>query len=257
MKDSRRDFLKKSLCAGAGALLIPELAKAVVKNHVEANAPTIVWKKDAVLLLQGDSITDAGRDRENNICNSLPMLGNGYSLFLAGRLLVKEAALQPKIYNRGVSGNKVYQLRERWDIECIALRPDIVSILIGVNDYWHTLSGGYKGTAEEYENDYRALLKYTKEKLPDVQFVIGEPFALRGGAAIEDVRWFPAFDEYRKAARKLADEFQAVFVPYQAGFDAAAKLAPTRYWSYDGVHPDLPGRQLMANLWLEAAGVKE
>ncbi|MDR2810997.1 MAG: SGNH/GDSL hydrolase family protein [Tannerellaceae bacterium] len=256
MKDSRRNFLKKSVLAGAGALMIPELAKAIVHEQTAVNAPKITLKKEAVILLQGDSITDSGRDKENNISNSFPMLGNGYSLFIASQLLANEASKQLKIYNRGISGNKVYQLRERWEIECLAIQPDVLSILIGVNDYWHTLSGGYKGTARVYEDDYRALLKYTKEKLPQVQLVIGEPFALREGAAIEDVRWFPAFDEYRRIAKKLAGEFNAVFVPYQAGFDAAAKLAPTRYWSYDGVHPDLPGRQLMANLWLEATGLK-
>ncbi|MDR2389843.1 MAG: SGNH/GDSL hydrolase family protein, partial [Tannerellaceae bacterium] len=212
-------------------------------------------KKDAVILLQGDSITDAGRERENNLSNSLPMLGTGYSLFLAGKLLSSKADRQLKIYNRGVSGNKVYQLRERWEMECLALRPEVVSILIGVNDFWHTLTGGYKATVEVYEEDYRNLLAYTLEKLPGVQLVIGEPFALRGGAAVEDARWFPAFDAYREVARKLAGEFNAVFVPYQAGFEAAIRLASTRYWSYDGVHPDLPGRQLMADLWLEATGL--
>lgn len=254
MKDSRRDFLKKSALIGAGALTIPELAKAVVMEQTAVHAPKITLGKDSVILLQGDSITDAGRDKANNVCNSLPMLGNGYSLFIASQLLAKEASKQLKIYNRGISGNKVYQLRERWEAECLAFQPDVLSILIGVNDYWHTLSGGYKGTVEVYENDYRELLQYTKKKLPHVRFVIGEPFALKGGSAIDEPRWFPMFDEYRKAAKKLAGEFNAVFVPYQAGFEAAMKQAPARYWSNDGVHPDLPGRQLMANLWLEATG---
>lgn len=256
MKDSRRDFLKKSVLAGAGALLIPELAKAVVQEQAAVHAPKITLKKNAVIMMQGDSITDAGRDKANNIANSMPMLGSGYSLFIASQLLNTHAAKQPKVYNRGISGNKVYQLRERWEPECLAFFPDVVSILIGVNDYWHTLGGGYKGTAEVYENDYRDLLKYTKEKLPNVQFVICEPFALKGGSAIEDQRWFPMFDEYRRIAKKLAGEFNAVFVPFQSGFDAAMKQAPARYWAADGVHPDLPGRQLMAEMWMEATGLK-
>ncbi|MDR1880877.1 MAG: SGNH/GDSL hydrolase family protein [Tannerellaceae bacterium] len=255
MKDSRRDFLKKSVLAAGGALMMPELAKAVIKENTAVQAPKITLKKDAVILMQGDSITDAGRDKANTASNSLAMLGNGYSLFIASQLLAKHAALQPKIYNRGISGNKVYQLRERWELETLALYPDVLSILIGVNDYWHTLTGGYKGTAEVYENDYRSLLAYTKEKLPAIQLVICEPFALKDGSAIEDVKWFPMFDEYRRIARKLADEFNAVFVPFQAGFDAAVKVAPARYWANDGVHPDLSGRQLMANLWLEATGL--
>lgn len=255
MKDSRRDFLKKGLLAGAGALMIPELAKAVINEQQVVNAPKIALNRNGVIVMQGDSITDAGRDRTINVSNSIPMLGNGYPLFIASQLLVKEAAKQLKIYNRGISGNKVYQLRERWETECLAYHPDVVSILIGVNDYWHTLTGGYKGTVKVYEDDYRDLLQYTKQKLPGVQLVICEPFALKGGSAIDEPKWFPMFEEYRAVAKKLADEFKAIFVPFQAGFDAAVKLAPARYWSSDGVHPDLPGRQLMANMWMEATGL--
>ncbi|MDR2027012.1 MAG: lysophospholipase, partial [Prevotellaceae bacterium] len=113
-----------------------------------------------------------------------------------------------------------------------------------------------KGTLDIYENDLRGLLQYTKDKLPDVQLVLCEPFALRGGSAIDEAKWFPAFDGFRKSLKKLAGEFNTVFVPFQSGFDEAMKLAPARYWSADGVHPDLPGRQLMADMWLEATGLK-
>lgn len=256
MENSRRSFFKKGIAAGVGAMMIPELAKATILEHASANASKISLKKNSVVLFQGDSITDAGRDRADVNCNSQGQLGYGYSLYTAAGLLAKYGDKQLKIYNKGISGNKVFELRNRWEIDCLSLMPDVLSILIGVNDYWHTLSGGYKGTVKVYEDDYRALLQYTKEKLPNVQLVIGEPFALKGGSAIDLDRWFPMFDEYRVVARKLADEFKAVFVPYQAGFDAAMKLAPARYWSADGVHPDLPGRQLMANLWLEATGLQ-
>lgn len=256
MKNSRRDFLKKGALAGFSALMIPEIAKAAVKESAAVHAPKINVKKDCVIMFQGDSITDCGRDKASNRCNTIEQFGYGYVLFTGTQLLEKEAARQPKIYNRGISGNKVFQLRERWEIDCLNFQPDVLSILIGVNDYWHTLSGGYKGTVEVYENDLRSLLKYTKEKLPNVQLVLCEPFSLKDGTAIEDSRWYPMFDEYRKVVRKLSDEFNTVFVPFQAGFDAAVKLAPARYWSMDGVHPDLPGRQLMANMWMEATGLK-
>jgi lysophospholipase L1-like esterase len=101
----------------------------------------------------------------------------------------------------------------------------------------------------------RNLLKYTKETLPDVQLVICEPFILKGGSAIKESEWFPMFNDYRIAAKKLATEFKTIFVPYQTAFDEAMKAAPTRYWSADGVHPDLPGRQLMAEVWLKATGL--
>ncbi len=256
MENSRRSFFKKGIAVSFGAMMIPELAKATIQENTSVNASKINLKKNSVILFQGDSITDAGRDRADVNCNSQGQLGYGYPLYTATNLLTKHADKQLKIYNKGISGNKVFQLRDRWEIDCLSMMPDVVSILIGVNDYWHTLSGGYKGTVQVYEDDYRALLQYTKEKLPNAQLVIGEPFTLKGGSAIDLDKWFPMFDEYRVVARKLADEFNAVFVPYQSGFDAAMKQASARYWSGDGVHPDLPGRQLMANLWLEATGLK-
>ncbi len=254
---TRRDFLRKGAVAAAGVLLIPEIAKAAVASEPRVGAAKITLQREAVILMQGDSITDAGRKREDTNCNTQDQLGNGYSLFIAAQLLAGHADKQLKIYNRGISGNKVYQLRDRWEMECLAYQPDVLSILIGVNDYWHTLGGGYKGTVETYENDYRSLLQYTRSKLPNVQLVIGEPFIVKGGSAIEEHRWLPMFDEYRKVAKTLAGEFNAVFVPYQAAFDAALKKAPARYWSHDGVHPDLPARQLMASTWLEATGLNK
>ncbi|MDR0844635.1 MAG: SGNH/GDSL hydrolase family protein [Tannerella sp.] len=255
--DTRRDFLKKGAMAGFGMMMLPELAKAVVKEQKGTVAQKIGLKKESVILFQGDSITDCGRNHDNNRCNTYEQMGNGYALFTATQLLKTHADKQLKIYNRGISGNKVFQLRERWEVETLAFFPDVLSILIGVNDYWHSLSSGYKGTVEIYENDLRALLKSTKEKLPNVQLVLCEPFAVKGGSAIDEPRWYPMFDEYRKSLKKLSEEFNTVFVPYQAAFDAALKIAPARYWSADGVHPDLPGRQLMADVWLEATGLNK
>ncbi|MDR1336587.1 MAG: SGNH/GDSL hydrolase family protein [Tannerella sp.] len=254
--NTRRDFLKKGALAGMGMMTLPGLAGAAVNGRNGANAPKIALKNDSVILFQGDSITDSGRNRESNVCNTPEQLGGGYALFTAAQLLKTHADKRLKIYNRGISGNKVFQLRDRWETDALAFMPDVLSILIGVNDFWHSLTGGYKGTVEVYENDLRALLTYTKNKLPNVQLVLCEPFALRGGSAIDEPKWFPAFDGFRESLAKLAGEFKAVFVPFQSGFDAAVKVAPARYWSTDGVHPDLPGRQWMADMWLEATGLK-
>jgi lysophospholipase L1-like esterase len=253
--NTRRLFLKKATFAGVGMAIIPNIAKAVVNEQQVVNAKKITLKKDSVILFQGDSITDCGRKRDSITCNNADQLGSGYALFTATSILHKQADKQPKIYNRGISGNKVFQLRERWEVDTLAFMPDVLSILIGVNDYWHTLNGSYKGTVEKYENDLRDLLKYTKEKLPKIQLVLCEPFALRGGSAINDDAWFPMFDAYRVSLKKLAGEWDAVFVPFQSAFDEAVKVAPATYWSADGVHPDLPGRQLMAEVWTKAAGL--
>jgi lysophospholipase L1-like esterase len=203
------------------------------------------------MLFQGDSITDAGRDRkrEGN-ANDARAMGRGYVFMAASRLLADHAGAGLKIYNRGISGNKVFQLAERWDEDCLALEPDLVSILIGVNDIWHKLNGRYDGTVEVYERDYRALLARTRRALPAVKLVVCEPFVLRCGAVNDE--WFPDFDRYRAAARKVAGEFDATFVPFQSMFDRAVEQAPPEYWAADGVHPSIAGAQWMADTWLEA-----
>lgn len=249
--------VKVSLIRWLGLVSVSELAKAVVSKQNGNVSPKIKLEKDSVILFQGDSITDMFRKYDCNQCNTPEQMGMGYALFTASTLLSDYPDKQLKIYNRGVGGNKVYQLRDRWELDTLAIQPDVLSILIGVNDFWHILMGNYKGSLGIYERDLRDLLHYTKEKLPNVQLVLGEPFALRGGSAIDDAKWFPEFDGYRVSLKKLADEFNAIFVPYQVAFDAALKLAPARYWGADGVHPDLPGRQLMANVWLEATGLKK
>jgi lysophospholipase L1-like esterase len=205
---------------------------------------------NAVVLFQGDSITDAGRDRsrEQN-ANDARALGNGYALLAASQLLIEHGA-GLKIYNRGISGNKVFQLAERWDADCISRTPDVVSILIGVNDIWHKLNGQYDGTVEVYERDYRALLERTRQALPRVKLVICEPFVLRCGAVND--KWFPDFDGYRAAAKRVAGDFKAVFIPFQSMFDEAAQKAPPAHWAADGVHPTMAGAQLMAQAWLRA-----
>ena len=148
---------------------------------------------------------------------------------------------------RGISGNKVYQLAERWDEDCLQIKPTVLSILIGVNDLWHKLNGKYQGTVEIYERDYRALLTRTTKALPKVRLVICEPFVLRCGAVND--KWFPEFDTYRASARKIAGEFRASFVPFQAMFDEAVKYAPPEHWAKDGVHPSASGAALMAHEW--------
>ncbi|MDR1098292.1 MAG: SGNH/GDSL hydrolase family protein [Tannerella sp.] len=253
--ETRRNFLKKATFAGVGMAAIPGIARAAVSRQQSVHAKKITLKNDPVILFQGDSITDCGRKRDSITCNNTDQLGLGYALFTATSILNRQAGRQPKVYNRGISGNKVFQLRERWEVDTLSFMPDVLSILIGVNDYWHTLNGGYKGTVEVYENDLRNLLKYTREKLPGIQLVLCEPFALAGGSAINEGAWFPMFDAYRKSLKKLSGEFDAVFVPFQSAFDEALKIAPAPYWSADGVHPDLPGRQLMAEVWMEATGL--
>jgi len=213
-----------------------------------------IIQKDSTILFQGDSITDAGRDRrsEGN-ANNRNALGRGYVYSIATQLLADRAGDGLKIYNRGISGNKVFQLADRWDKDCLDLKPDVVSILIGVNDIWHSLNGNYEGTVEKYEKDYGALLERTLKAMPNVELVICEPFVLRCGAVND--KWFPQFDHYRAVARKMSKEFDALFVPFQSMFDDAVEKAPPAHWAPDGVHTSMAGAYLMGQEWLKVVRI--
>ena len=252
MNINRRNFFSKATLGAVGLAAIPAILSASMpSSEKKKNGILSALKTGDVILFQGDSITDAGRDKVNQIPNSPTSFGSGYAYLAAANLLSTMASEQFSIYNRGISGNKVYQLAERWQKDCFDLNPQIISILIGVNDFWHTLDGKYDGTVEKYENDYRQLLSLTKKMLPDVKFVICEPFAVLGCSAVNE-KWYPEFDGYRASAKKLANEFETIFIPYQAIFDEAQHHAPGNYWTGDGVHPSMAGSSLMAEAWLKA-----
>jgi lysophospholipase L1-like esterase len=251
---TRRGFLKASGTA-LGAASLAGLALAT--QGAESWPPSgrdLVARGD-VILFQGDSITDAGRSRDPakaNAPNNQLGMGNGYAWLAGVELLVGHPGDGLKTFNRGISGHKVFQLAERWQADCLDLKPNLLSILIGVNDFWHTLDPklGYKGTVEVYERDFQALLERTRKSLPKVKLVICEPFVLRCGAVND--RWFPEFDRYRAAAQRVAKSQHATFVPFQTMFDQAVKYAPPEHWAGDGVHSTPAGASLMAYFWLKA-----
>ncbi len=202
-------------------------------------------------MFQGDSITDAGREKNRELPNYGSSFGGGYAFLAASYLLNEMPEKELTIYNRGISGNKVFQLADRWDKDCLELKPDVLSILIGVNDYWHVRDGNYDGTVEIYENDYMKLLERTKAALPGVKLVLCEPFYVLKTSAVDET-WIEPMQEYQAAAKRVSDAFETIWVPYQAIFDEAVKHAPGTYWTGDGVHPSMAGAQLMAEAWLKA-----
>jgi lysophospholipase L1-like esterase len=242
---SRRKLLGGFALSGIASSLV-STAHAQKKDI----PPKIRLEKGMTILFQGDSITDAGRqNRESPKPNDQISMGNGYANMATSALLASRPNLNLTIFNRGISGNKVHQLDARWQRDCLDHKPDILSILIGVNDIWHGFQGKYDGTVQRYEDDYMALLEKTKKALPNVQLVICEPFVLKCGAVKEN--WFPEFDRYRASARKVSDRFSTAFVPFQEMFDEAIKYAPPQYWAGDGVHPTPNGSALMADFWLQ------
>jgi lysophospholipase L1-like esterase len=244
---NRRHFLKTASMGSLLAVSIPEIVSAA---YLPAKGKRITLTNEDFVLFQGDSITDMHRKKDDQAANSPAALGLGYPFLTVGELLYRYPGKRLKCYNKGISGNKVYQLADRWDADCLDLKPTVLSILVGVNDFWHTLVNGYKGTVKTYRDDYVALLDRTKQKLPEVKLIIGEPYAVKGVKAVDE-KWYPVFNEYRQAAREIADRFGAAFIPYQDVYDKAQKSAPGSYWTVDGVHPSLAGARLMAQAWLE------
>ena len=206
-----------------------------------------------LILLQGDSITDCGRNRELD-----KSLGQGYALMVSGAL----GADNPGVYsflNRGISGNRSVDLYARIKQDIINLQPDYLSILIGVNDVWHEYTRHNGVDADKFELFYSLLIEQIKEALPDIKIMIMEPFVLQG----EKTRTSDAFPgrwEHfscgvpvrAQIARKIAEKYDLVFVPLQEVFDNAEKIEPADgYWLADGVHPTAAGHELIKRQWLK------
>src|SRR6266516_3179853 len=235
---TRRDFV-----SATAALAASSVAPVSLRRPPRADG--------LVVLFQGDSITDAGRDRQVSEPNLARGLGSGYPLLVSAAALAAHPDRALRLYNRGVSGNKVPDLKQRWAADTLELKPDVLSILVGVNDVWHKLGRGYTGTVEDYEHQYATLLDETRRALPQVRLIVLEPFVLRCGAV--DDRWFPEFDQRRAAAQRVAQQARAAFVPLQSVFDDLARRAAPQYWAADGVHPTPAGHAVIAERWRRAA----
>lgn len=203
------------------------------------------------ILFLGDSITDGSREREYyRHPNTIRSLGNGYVQLIACRLNYEFPEKKLSIYNEGINGDTIEKIMVRLNTDCIALKPTVVHILIGVNDYNYAYTKEGKANPERYESQYRELLETIRTALPGVRFIIGEPYALKGVRDIVDA-WWPGFEQYQAIARKLAEEYNAPLVPYQAAYEALMPTAPAKHYSSDGVHPSLAGVRLMCNCWFD------
>lgn len=205
------------------------------------------------VVFQGDSITFYGRNKDITRPNESLGLGRGYVAYASADIMEKYPELDLQIFNRGIGGNKVHQLQARWDEDCLDLKPDVISILIGVNDHWHTVDDHeYEGTPTIYKQDYQQLLEKTKEQNPHVKLIIGEPFVLLEGIKVVPSDWDPIFEEYQEIAASVAKQFDAAYIPYQQIFNKALRRAPVSYWAPDGIHPSMAGAKLMADAWVNA-----
>jgi lysophospholipase L1-like esterase len=248
---SRRNFFSSSVKATAAMASIPAIVSSCFPGKKESTNNYKVLDDNDTILFQGDSITDAGRKRNNLKPNSNRAFGTGYAYIAASKLLNDLPEKKLVIYNRGISGNKVYQLAERWQKDCLDLKPDVLSILIGVNDYWHKRVGKYDGTPDVYENDFMKLMLHTQESIPGIKLVICQPFIVTGTSTVDE-SWIKPFQPYQESSRRVAQKFDAIWVPFQKVFDKAVEVAEPSYWTPDGVHPSMAGSQLMAEAWLRS-----
>ena len=205
---------------------------------------TPLIEDNAIVLFQGDSITDAGRSRVND-----GELGHGYASMAAAWFSAKYPEKRVRFLNRGISGNRVKDLRARWQRDCLDLKPTWVSIMIGINDTWRRYDSHDPTSTEAYERDYRAILTDVHDKL-DARLIVVEPFLLPTPPDRE--AWRIDLDPKIAVARKLAREFDAIFVPLDGPFAAAATRCEMGFWLPDGVHPTAAGHALIAQAWLKA-----
>ncbi|GHT75635.1 lipase [Spirochaetia bacterium] len=200
------------------------------------------------VLFQGDSITDCGRDYQSE-----DNLGSGYPAKIAGIWENSFPEKKLRFINRGISGNRAIDLLRRYETDFKALQPDLVSILIGINDTWRRYDSGDPTTAAEFEKNYRTLLENLKRDLPRAAIVIMEPFLLKTDPP---KNWREDLDPKIQAVRSLAKEYADVFIPLDGILNSyAVDGQKEASMAADGVHPTPTGHGIIAVQWLKALGI--
>lgn len=198
------------------------------------------------ILFQGDSITDT-LHAEEYIC----AMGYGYAGYVAARLGL-ESPNAYRFINRGVGGNRITDLYARIKNDIINIKPDVLSILIGVNDAWHEFLNQNGVSTDKFIIIYKMLLDEVQEALPDTTIILMEPFILKSEGIAECFDAFQA-DVFGKACavRQIAKEYGLPFVELQSDLDRLVQIAPNEHWLLDGVHPTIYFHQYIADKWIE------
>lgn len=209
------------------------------------------FKKGSRLLFQGDSITDMKWGRNQQDRNHY--LGHSYVYLIAARLGVEIPETHLDIYNRGMSGHSVADLRQRWQSDALDMNPDLLSILVGTND----VNRGVQPKA--FDSDYRYILDASYKANPSLRLVLLDPFVLQTGKLASDKAWNlrrTATDKLRVIVAQLAKEYRAVHIETQGIFDDAAKAVSPEHWIWDGVHPLPQGHELIARNWIQEVSAR-
>jgi lysophospholipase L1-like esterase len=257
MLDRRNFLMTGAIAAGAATLGGTGRAEAAAANPAGVGGYNYRLPRlpsGTRLVFQGDSITDMNWGRNEGDRNHY--LGHSYVYLIAARLGVDCAADKLEFFNRGASGNGISNLKERWQKDAVDMKPDLLSILIGVNDVNRMLQGL---KAKDWEADYHAILDASRKANPGLKLVLLDPFVLASGnlAKPDEFRkWRGQIDLMLPVVGKLAKEFDAVHIKTQEVFDAACKALSPGQWIWDGIHPLPQGHELIARNWLEQVSAR-
>jgi lysophospholipase L1-like esterase len=245
METSRRKFIKQ---VGLGSLVAFNLPEIISSADKEKSGAEKFDSQKLVFLFQGDSITDGGRSTDNDWNH---IMGQSFPYLIASRLWYDYRDKNLMFYNRGISGNRVKDLDARWQLDTIDIDPDVLTILIGVNDVIAMVEDWNPDSVEQFEESFRRIMDKTKEMLPDTLIVLCEPFILPLGWVNKKPEvWMTEINKRQDIVKKMSVTYNTLFLELQKPFNDACKNLPASYWIWDGVHPMPAGHELIARLWI-------
>lgn len=211
-------------------------------------------KNNSTLLFIGDSITSAARNFDLNGEGSDEAYGDGYVRIVKSCIDAFYTEQNIRMINMGIGGNTIRDLHDRWQKDVLEKSPTWLSIKIGINDVWRQfdrpLQPELHVLPEEYESTYRKLLEQTRASLEGL--VIVSPFVISS----QEDSMRKRMDEYAEIAKKMANEFDAIYVDTQVPFDKYLKHRHANDLCWDRIHPRQAGHMLIANAWLNELGFK-
>jgi len=255
MNNSRRNFLKNAGLISLAAVVSPNIILKASPINSPAKPDNKTKSGDGfVFLFQGDSITDGNRGRNTDPNH---IMGHGYVFSIASRVGADHPEKHLAFYNRGISGNKVSDLSARWQKDCLDLKPDVLSILVGINDIDYAVNSGDKLLMLRFEETLQYLLAQAKAVNPNVLVVLCLPFILPVGRVGDRLGLYElGIAQLHANIQNVALEYNALVVDFQQVMTHACKKAPADYWMWDGIHPTVAGHELLAREWIKVVEKK-
>lgn len=252
----------RKVCMLLSFVTIPLLTGAENGPDKVDGAAGATQQKDTTkrILFIGDSITDGnwgggnGPSSKRNRWDQNHLFGSGYMYLCAAHFMGSFPERHYLFYNRGISGNTLEALEQRWKEDVLEIKPDVLSILIGTNDIAYYLRNTEKPfDFEGWGKRYRSLLDQSLAQNPSLKIVLCAPFVAKVGEKVSDQQ-ARLVRQCATVVEKIAWEYKVTYLPYNTLFDTIIqknKDIPASYWVWDGIHPTAAGHKLMADLWID------